>query len=106
MKGLVFGALKLFQPALQYVSVIAGKYVKMAFLIAIVLYGFATIGLLPRSPFRVLNELIIGERHSFMRYLMPFLPIVEMISVLTLWVIAILVWYGVKLILRLAKIIT
>lgn len=80
-----------------------------ASLIAMVLFGMAAVDILPRSPFRAINIILIAETQrasEILRYLPVFIPIYEMLTALTLWVGAIIVWYFVKWALRIGKIIS
>lgn len=106
MKSMLYGLLTLAKPLFIYIQVVGGKMVKMGFLIAVTLFGFAAVGLLPRSPFRLLNTFIASGYDTWIGYFLPFIPIVEMAAVLSLWVSAIVVWYSVKVALRLARIIS
>lgn len=77
-----------------------------AILFALVLFGFAAVGLLPPSPFRALNNFLIAEQSVLvLRYLTVFVPIFEMLSFLSMWVGAIVVWHGVKIVLRITNVI-
>lgn len=81
----------------------------MAFLFALVFFGIAAIGLLPPSPFRVANGMMINlytESISFLRYLPVFIPFFEILMILNAWIAAIVIWYAVKVALRIGKIIT
>ena len=76
-------------------------------LIAMVAFSMAHIGLLPPSPFRLVNNMIMTAQAqtNIMRYLPVFVPIFEMVAVLSAWVGCIILWYGVKHVLRIGKVI-
>jgi hypothetical protein len=78
-----------------------------AFVIALVLFGFAAVGLLPQSPFRTVNQILMSETiqaSAMLVYLPVFVPIFEMLMILHMWVIAIVVWYSIKVVLKKAGI--
>lgn len=106
MKLALASVLKL---ALKYIKSIAFKTAKKAFLIAVVLFGLGFVGWLPRSPFRILNNAIMNEQaqaSSLLRYLPVFIPVYEMLAFLTVWLLAVGVFYGIKVFLRIGKIIS
>lgn len=102
----IFDALNVFRPGLEVAKIYAGKFVKQALILALILFGLGSVGLLPRSPFRFINEVLLSQQHGFMHYVIPFLPIVEILTALHLWVLAIISWYFVKVALRLGKVIS
>ena len=98
-------ALKFF---LQWVKVTAMKIAKKAFLIALVVFGLGLVGLLPRSPFRMLNNAIMSEHmqaSNLLRYIPVFIPLPEMLAFLSVWLLSVGIWYGVKVFLRASSVI-
>ena len=105
MKLAAGAAIKAFLQGLKIFAIKAGK---KAFLIAIVLFGLGFVGLLPPCPFRLLNTAIASEQSQSMailRYIPVFIPIFEMMSFFSVWVLAIGSYYAVKVFLRIGKVI-
>lgn len=93
---------------LQWVKVTALKTAKKAFLIALVVFGLGLVGLLPRSPFRILNNAIMSEyvqASSILRYIPAFIPIHEMLLFFVVWILGVGGWYAIKVFLRATKVV-
>jgi len=85
LSGLFGTALKTF---LKGLKIIAVKTAKKAFWIALIVFGLGLVGLLPPSPFRVLNNFIASETvqaSEILRYLPVFVPVHEIIAFTGLW---------------------
>lgn len=92
----------------QWIKTTAIKIAKKAFLIAIIAFGLGLVGLLPRSPFSILNSAISSEHaqaSSFLRYIPVFIPVHEMLSFLLVWFVAVGAWYGIRILLSATKVI-
>ena len=87
----------------------AKKYAKKAVTLFIILFALGFVGLLPRCPFRALNNSIYLFQYqagSWLDYAFAFIPITEMLMFLLSWTIAIIGFHAVKIKLRLGKIIS
>jgi hypothetical protein len=75
-------------------------------LVGLAIYGLGYVGLLPQSPFRLLNHALMAEQTpEVMRYLPVFVPIFEMLSFLSLWVAGIVVWHGARVIMKMTNVL-
>jgi len=98
-----------FKLVFVWIKEIAMKGAKKAFFIAVILFGLGLVGLLPQSPFRVLNNAIMSEQaqaSNLLRYIPVFIPVHEMLAFLSVWVVAVGVWYGVKVFLRATNVVS
>lgn len=58
------------------------------------------LGILPDSPFLVLDTMDTTEFYQYFKWLNWFIPVGAILNVLTLWCTAILVYYVVQIVLR------
>jgi len=101
---LIAGLKPVLKPFLLAIIKGAIKYI----VFAVVAFGLALVGLLPSSPFRIAHLIMVGQymdAMSFMRYLPVFIPFYEMFMIFNTWIAAILVWYALKIPMRISRVI-
>ena len=95
-------------PVLIATGKLAFKSVYKLGALALILFGLSFVGMLPPSPFRALNNFLVigyGDSIAFLRYLPVFVPFTEMLMILNAWLMAIVIFYGLKVPLRMGKVI-
>jgi|GEM_PF-1774795 len=85
------------------------KFVAKGTMFGFFFLGISALGILPQSPFRLFNNLLLNSQvpiMTFVRYLSVFVPFPEILLVMQVWVGCIVVWYVAKIPLRWAKFIS
>lgn len=68
--------------------------------------ALTVINVLPASPFRpVIDSFNDSQIHIFLSYVNYLLPVAEMISILSIWIVGVAAYYIYQLILRWIKVI-